>query len=129
MTSKSLVFVYGTLKKGFHNHSLLRRSLYLGEYTTLSQHKMISLGGFPGVIHRGGVTHIKGEVYDVICEDDRIALDNLEGVPHFYRKERVITNFGPAWMYVLSDEFLNSGDFRNYEPIESGEWKNGTKAA
>jgi gamma-glutamylaminecyclotransferase len=119
----TLVFVYGSLKQGFGNHHLLKNAHYLGAFETVARHKMISLGAFPGVIWCGGDHTIKGEVYDVIDENDRIALDNLEGYPTFYTKERIWTTWGPAYMYVLSDEFLNGGDYANYPPVDQGEWK------
>ena len=119
----TLVFVYGSLKQGFGNHYLLKNSRYLGACETVSRHKMISLGAFPGVIWTGGENTIKGEVYDVLNENDRIALDNLEGYPNFYSKERIWTTYGPAYMYVLSKNFLANGNYDDYPAIEHGEWK------
>ena len=119
----TLVFVYGSLKQGFGNHWLLKNAKYLGACETVSRHKMISLGAFPGVIWYGGEHTIKGEVYDVKDVNDRIALDNLEGYPTFYTKQRIWTTWGPANMYVLSNEFLNGSDYKDYVPVEQGEWK------
>ena len=43
------VAVYGTLKKGGHNHRLLNESKYLGKDTTEAKYNFYSLGGFPAV--------------------------------------------------------------------------------
>ena len=117
------VFVYGSLKRGFGNHRFLQNSRYLGACETVSRHKMVSLGAFPGVVWLGGRDTIKGEVYDVRNENDRVALDNLEGYPTFYSKERIWTTFGPAYMYVLSSDFLAGNDCASYPAVEEGEWK------
>jgi len=117
------LFVYGTLKEGFHNHYLLKDATFLGKQTTLGNHKMISLGGFPGVIWRNGVHQIQGEVYEVHDEDTRVAIDNLEGYPNFYTKQVIATDYGMAEMYVLSEEFLLTGEYAHQQPVNNGEWR------
>lgn len=119
---QNLVFVYGTLKRGFSNHGFLQNAVYKGKAETHSTHRMVSLGGFPGVLyrHRDGV-HIKGEVYQVNNQIDRDRIDMLEGYPHFYEKASVVTEWGIATMYVLSKKFRQSHDLSDNE-IKTGEW-------
>ncbi len=117
----SLVFVYGTLKKGFGNHKLLSSSLYHGPHTTGHHHKMVSLGGFPGVVYGAGKTAISGEVYEVDAEVLG-RLDSLEGYPNFYDKTKIFTGYGMADMYVLSDRFV-VGLREGHEEVLTGEWK------
>lgn len=99
------VFVYGSLKMGFGNHSLLNG---VGEAklcrTKDSMFEMGSMGGFPGVSSKGGYS-IEGELYEV---DDKVLghLDMLEGNGHFYTRELVEVQdkegeVEEAWMYLL----------------------------
>ena len=114
------VFVYGSLKRGFFNHALLRGSEFLGEgVTELSDYTMQDLGFYPGVFH-GGKTRIHGELYSV---DDTtlMIMHRLEGHPNFYRATptRIETDDGivDALMYVL-DSNMRWGQ----GIIESGNW-------
>jgi len=85
---KYKLFVYGTLKKGFHNHDFLKYASYLGERTIKG--KMYSYGAFPYVnIKQNGIIH--GELYS-IDENTLLDCDSLEGYPSFYSKKEVITN-------------------------------------
>lgn len=112
------VFVYGSLLRGFGNHRLLKDSKLLGVNSTKKRYKMISLGGFPGVLKaRKEELHKKflfkniiGELYEVDAFTLR-ALDALEGNGYFYKREVVPlkNNNEEAWMYVL----LNSSEYKN----------------
>lgn len=83
------IFVYGTLKKGFCNHPLLKRSKFLDNAQTFKRYPMICTHlAYPYLIDKKGKgCHVKGEVYQV---DYRTLaqLDELEGYPeHYVRKE------------------------------------------
>lgn len=100
---KHLVFVYGSLKKGFGNQDFMESARFITETTTTGKHyKMISFGYFPGVLSttKDGY-HIRGELYEV--DDDLLAyLDKLEDNGMFYK--RTETDFASgerAWMYCL----------------------------
>jgi gamma-glutamylcyclotransferase (GGCT)/AIG2-like uncharacterized protein YtfP len=97
-----LVFVYGSLKRGFHNHGILEGSnaRFRGNHKTEANYTMYSLGSFPGVV-QGGETSIRGEVYEV---DSLKSLDTLEGYPSFYTRIKIDTRWGPVWMYILLKE-------------------------
>ncbi|KAB2888115.1 MAG: gamma-glutamylcyclotransferase [Desulfobulbaceae bacterium] len=83
----SLVFVYGTLKKGFSNHRLLAGSEYLGTAQTVEKYAMYSTGT-PIVLKDEAVSPIHGELYRV-NEATLVALDSLEGHPDWYRREEI----------------------------------------
>jgi gamma-glutamylaminecyclotransferase len=101
-----LVFVYGTLKRGQHNHRLLAKSAYISTATTTGRWRMLD-GGYPVVLperHKSGAGKIRGELY-VIDDQTLAALDHLEGNGLLYlrRKVPVVTDGGAihqAWMYV-----------------------------
>ncbi len=105
------VFVYGSLKKNFHNHVLLKGSKFLGTAKSeASRFKMLDLGSFPGLVF--GNEQVKGELYKV-DDDTMAALDRLEGHPSFYK--RLVFNFVdeqdvvvPAWVYILQDDYSSS---------------------
>lgn len=110
---KTLVFVYGSLKKNYPNHYLLETSDKVSDFVTPPDYTMYSLGGFPAIV-KGGDTPITGEVYSV--DDKTFArLDVLEGYPHFYNREKINTDHGEAWIYFLEDHY---GD----KVVENGIW-------
>lgn len=76
--NKNLVFVYGTLKRGFSNHYLLEKSTFIGEGVT-EENMIMYERGIPFLNdEEKGITQIHGEVYEVT---DRTLdkLDLLEG--------------------------------------------------
>lgn len=131
------VFVYGSLKRDYHNHPLLVSggAKFIAETRTLeTKFDMFALagGGFPAVTRGDGA--IKGELFEV---DDATFrdLDRLEGNGHFYRRELIhlVGQDEPAWMYVImhcdsrsrfnvdmdedgDDVVLNWGDLRKIRP-------------
>lgn len=124
-----LVFVFGSLKKGFGNHRLLQDSEFIEPAVTKdAAFKMVSYGGFPGMYH-GGDTAIHGEVYEVDDETFQ-RLDRLEGHPNFYQREQVQVHLkrdaddvpieATAWMYI------NHGTGDEHQAIESGVWSHVT---
>lgn len=108
-----LVMVYGTLKKGFGNHYLLKDSEYLGPATTAGT--MYSLGAFPAV-SLGGEAVVHGEVYSVDATTLQ-RLDKLEGFPGWYNREVVDTPYGEAMIYTMQPH--------NALPIAEGMWRGG----
>jgi gamma-glutamylcyclotransferase (GGCT)/AIG2-like uncharacterized protein YtfP len=86
----SLIFVYGTLKRGGSNHHYLTGQKFLGAARTVPGFRLFELGGFPGLVpvpeDKAGVI---GEVYD--ADATAVAkLDVLEGLAEgMYRRETV----------------------------------------
>ena len=108
-----LVFVYGSLKRGFYNHGLLENSEFISEYKTGANFTLLDLIAYPAVLNEG-TTSIKGEIYRV-NENTFKQLDQLEGYPRFYDRIVIETKMGNAWMYILQEN-------KNHPVIESGEW-------
>jgi gamma-glutamylcyclotransferase (GGCT)/AIG2-like uncharacterized protein YtfP len=116
---KMLVAVYGSLKKGFHNHC------YFGPSDTqlgtgyVSDFAMFSMGGYPMIVP--GYEQVRVEVYEV-GETTFCALDALEGFPHFYDRKRVTVHLDngdkvKAWIYFGRPEQV-----QNCPKVESGNW-------
>lgn len=81
------IFVYGTLKRKYHNNVLLSDSKFIREATTKPLYLLYDCGPFPCLIKapNGKGKAIFGEVFEV---DDVTMkrLDRLEGVPHLYQR-------------------------------------------
>ncbi|WP_456419752.1 gamma-glutamylcyclotransferase family protein [Thermovibrio sp.] len=84
---RELVFVYGTLKRGFWNNALLKRARFIGKGITLEKFKLYTVG-FPYAVPDEEGLPLKGEVYEV-DEKTLLELDNLEGYPIHYKRKRV----------------------------------------
>ncbi|MGI9571737.1 MAG: gamma-glutamylcyclotransferase family protein [Candidatus Actinomarinaceae bacterium] len=131
------VFVYGTLKKGYHNHNCLEGSEFIGSARSIEKFNMINLGGFPAVLYNSDDGYqIWGEIYKI---NDRILqrLDLLEGEGTFYnRVEEDFFMVGnkptkngrkfKCWLYVLKDMpytydynnvYLNTKNLLTYERV------------
>ena len=99
----TILFVYGTLKRGQRNHFLMREARFLGEAITAPQYTLLDLGSFPGMIP-GGSTAVHGELYEVGLEL-LARLDRHEGVPRLYVRASLLLNYGKhAESYFLVDE-------------------------
>jgi len=116
---KTLVFVYGSLKKGYSNHEVLDDSTFIGDHVTDEKYTMLSMGAFP-CVDDGGVAAIHGEVYAVTDEILK-NLDILEGVPRFFKRKMLRSSYGEIVMYVINKECLVNED---YPIIKDGIWKN-----
>lgn len=96
MANKQLVWVYGTLKRGFSRSHALREQRYIGIAKTEPKYGMFGYGGFPALVDEtmaaaSGVVadkRIFGELYEVDDECIR-ELDKIEGTDKglFERKE------------------------------------------
>ncbi|XP_020548877.1 putative gamma-glutamylcyclotransferase At3g02910 [Sesamum indicum] len=100
----TLIFVYGTLKRGFYNHRLIddlmrpRHAVYLGPHTTVQPFPLVcGPHGIPYLINLPGCGHrVLGELYSVSSGHARSRLDDLEGVHqgHYERLPIVVVDGG-----------------------------------
>ena len=134
---EELVFVYGSLRRGLQNHHKLNSATYIGEWRTEREYFMtgIKSGAYPYVsseqIHEDQTpTHIHGELYSV-SEDLLKILDELEGHPVQYRRQRVdLVNDSDgrttACMYLLESRELAEGIRENFKTrffaVNDGDW-------
>jgi len=111
------VFVYGTLKSGFHNHFLLEGCEF--EEAEASGYDLHASASLPFVIEGTGI--VKGELYQISKEILK-RLDRLEDHPNFYirriiyvktlRKMKIA-----AWVYLYPQA-------RRFPKIDNGVWIN-----
>lgn len=107
------VFVYGTLKRGFPNHALLRDAVFVGTGQTRLAYPMIVQGGFfsPAMLPEPGAGHrVCGEVWEV-GEAALAALDRLEAthLPTGYVRNKIEIELATAeitlaWVYFKPRE-------------------------
>lgn len=115
----NLVFVYGSLKRGYPLNQALSRSLYVSKATAGPQYTLLEGDMFPFLVERKGIG-ARGELYLV---DDRTLedLDRIEGHPNFYKRKQIkITDeFGQertAFAYIHPD------NRRMTDLVETFEW-------
>jgi len=113
------VFVYGTLKKAYHNHKW-----YLGEARDLGpatiEGLMFHLGSFPAINLAESFCTIHGEVYEATWEQIT-AMDHLEGVSNgFYtRIQATVKPHGVVWMYIFTHDRAGKEEWL----IPGGRWE------
>jgi gamma-glutamylcyclotransferase (GGCT)/AIG2-like uncharacterized protein YtfP len=73
----TLVFVYGTLKRGGVNHAWLEAQQFVAEARTVPAYRMFDLGGYPGMVRSTDGISIQGEIWSV-DEAGLARLDVLE---------------------------------------------------
>jgi len=86
----SLLFFYGTLKRGCCNHGQLGGQTFVGMAQTAPGFALFDLGGYPGIAsRRAGSAGVIGEVWSV--DPAALArLDAFEGVSEgLYRRDRI----------------------------------------
>jgi gamma-glutamylaminecyclotransferase len=119
----NLVFVYGTLRKGFGNHSLLEHQTLKGKALTKYKYVMYA-SGIPFVKSDEAVTPIVGEIYELDGVEALKRLDRLESHPDFYKREVILCTMedgteAHAWLYFAQrtygdEEIVETGDYADY---------------
>ena len=119
-----LVAVYGSLRQGMGNHGVISDNEYVAQTTLSGDYRMVSLGGFPGVMKTSNPTSpIIIEVYRVTDEHNMRRLDSLEGYRgpgqnNFYDKELVTLDNGmQAYIYLLDED-----EYGSYAGVDHGDW-------
>ena len=119
-----LLFVYGSLKKGFDNHNLLSKyAKRLGKAHTVKKFSMYedSFGNYPYLVDVP-FAKIKGELYEITRAELMQKIDEFEGAPDYYirKKIEVKSHHGVqrAFVYIREDAEVSD----TQEPLK--EWVN-----
>jgi gamma-glutamylaminecyclotransferase len=113
---RTRVFVYGSLRHGQGNHSVIAGATRVGAARTTPEFTLYDLGPFPALV-RGGATSVAGELYDV---DGLLLerLDRLEGCPRLYQRQVIRLADG-----TLANSYMQRLDqIRGRAKIASGDW-------
>ena len=114
---KHHLFIYGTLKRGYSRHDLLKGQIFLGEKRTTPNYRLYKCGSFPALVDAAKVDvelpglSVQGELWDV---DDNClkVLDAIEGVETGMFERRPIRLLGhegqvEAYFYISSVKGLD----------------------
>ena len=128
-----LVFVYGTLKKGFPNHdNYMESAKRLGKYKTIEKYPLVLCGAryVPCMIDSPGKGHhVEGELYEVDdeCLNRIDALERIQDSDGYIRtvirvrlSERRSQDIKKALAYLMpSDQVTDqrSNDLKSYELV------------
>lgn len=88
--SRTPIFVYGTLKRGFCRSNLLENQTFLSEAVTAPLYCMYDCGEYPGlVLDREAGGSIRGELWSVDVHGVKL-LDKVEGVAqNLYSRDEI----------------------------------------
>ena len=112
---KYRIAVYGTLRVGFHNHSLLIVSTgtdYLGMRKIKGY--ILVCDTIPYAVHSEG-DYVVAEIYDV-TKDVLDEIDVLEGHPNWYKREKIDEDGTEMYIYrdsnILGERYNDIMDYR-----------------
>ncbi len=102
--SPVLVFVYGSLKRGFRHHDVLGQAVFLRELRTAPGFRLVRYGQYPALVPAPDAPgSVAGELYQV-DSGDLPRLDKFEDVPDLYQRDSILLEDGtPAEAYVISE--------------------------
>ena len=89
---RELLFIYGSLKKGFDNHHLLGQySKRLGKAITVGKFGMFedSFGNYPYLVS-APYTRVHGELYEIHRKELLEKIDQFEGYPDYYNRRKIL---------------------------------------
>lgn len=118
MENTKLVFVYGSLRKGYGLSPVLNSSEFVSDVRTKPKYTMYSVGAFPCITESGN-TSIVGEIYKVDLSTLR-RLDMIEGVPQLYKKGIVEVD---GYENVIA-YFFTEDKAEGLLKIDNGDWAN-----
>jgi len=125
--NRTLIAVYGSLRKGLSNHPIIVSALYVGDFTSDPVFKMYDLGAYPAITH-GGNSSIEFEVYAVNAKELG-EVNSLEGFhegreDNYYDRAIIKSPYGKAYYFFFSESGKLSHNLDNAGlEVESGNWK------
>ena len=122
----NIVAVYGTLREGLKNHTLIAGCKRIG-LGWLTGFRMYNLGDYPGIIPTYDDSgRIRVEWYDVSDE----ILKELDALEEFdpsaiktslYVRRRLFSPYGSGWIYVYNQNLSGAAY------MEAGDWERFTR--
>ena len=117
----TLLFIYGTLKRGASNHAVLASQKFLGEARSVPGYRLYAVADYPGLVRDPSDTHgITGELWSV-TPTALADLDAFEGLPEkLYRRDRITLAFPHEFTEVQTYFYLRNT--RGRRTVISGIW-------
>ena len=112
------IAVYGTLKQGKGNHTLMDGLSYIGKAETLHSY-CLNVSGCPYLYESPACGRVQVEIYAVDDISDLQRIDDLEGHPMWYERKIVPMlfddgNVADCWIYVQPGEGNPEKHIGNY---------------
>jgi gamma-glutamylaminecyclotransferase len=124
-----LLFVYGTLKRGFRNHRLLAPADYIGPAKTERRFRLLDCGEYPALVEVPAKSleieplEIQGEIFR-IGPELLPALDELEDEGKLYRRTTlpIYLSADPAATPVVAWTYLWLGRADRFQLVAGDAW-------
>lgn len=113
---KTIIFAYGSLKRGGRGNRFLATQEYLGEAITEPHYRLFDLGSYPGLVHdKDNGLAVRGELWEV-DEATLAELDDYEYLGVLYTREKIAiqgtSRYVESFIYNKPiPENARSGDF------------------
>lgn len=123
------LFVYGTLKRGGHNHRLLATAAFVGDARTERRFRLIDCGPYPAMLeHADAPLEIRGELYRITASL-LPSLDELEDEGKLYRRVTIpiayVDNAGAGNASVVAWTYLWLGRPDRFPLVPGDAWSIG----
>jgi gamma-glutamylcyclotransferase (GGCT)/AIG2-like uncharacterized protein YtfP len=88
-----LMFVYGTLREGFHANDMLAGAIKIGDAYTGPDYMLFG-GSYPVMLSlprllQKDIGSVRGELWGGVTQEMMAKVDVYEGVPHLYIRKRI----------------------------------------
>ena len=115
------LFVYGSLKKEFDNHIVLKEANYISKAKTINKFAMYKEENqnYPYIVKNEMIgQNIEGELYQITRKDVLAQIDEFENTPNYFKRTEILIKTRSqevrAKTYVLS----NSKSSLNQKPLK-----------
>lgn len=119
---EALLFVYGSLKKGFDNNRILNKAIYVSKAQTVRKFAMYKSddGDYPYLVKNKPLYTISGEIYKIKRKDLMQKIDLFEGSPDYYLRESINVKTRSGNKRVFTYFYIDKNSHKNKELIK--EW-------
>lgn len=120
-----IIFVYGSLKRGFDNNDMLKDAQYICKAETVRSFAMFeeTAGNYPYLLKNKnkGYSKIKGELYRIYRKNTLKKIDRFEGAPDYYKREKIKVKIKKKEVKLAETYFFTNTIIpEDQEPLE--EW-------
>jgi gamma-glutamylcyclotransferase (GGCT)/AIG2-like uncharacterized protein YtfP len=124
-TRLTVLFVYGTLRRGLRLHHHLQGAVYLGEARIAGS--LYDIGTYPGLLVNPSPGWVSGELFKV----DEEMIQSLDAVEEYNPEEperseylrRVVTVWTPTGVPMKAVTYIFNRDVQGFVFIDSGDYK------
>jgi gamma-glutamylaminecyclotransferase len=119
---EAILFVYGSLKKGFDNNRILNKAIYISKAQTVRKFAMYRSeeGDYPYLVKNKSLYVISGEIYKIKRKDLMKKIDLFEGSPDYYLRESINVKTRSGNKRAFAYFYIDKNSHKNKEPIK--EW-------